>query len=267
MVELLAFPIITILDAFTIRNRNSPFTTTRCAVSWMNRDATSLTLALNCQIKNNMLDFDQLESECINIPGLEKYLVTTNYIDDKIVKVKNYYINTKQKEEQCGKFLIRKSAYLDVFWKDDDVMNQKDWDVQTYAVVALYNNKYIGHIYTWVSPIDTTLCFAMGIRGRIDQIFAKERIRNVSTYLIEGVRRFAVAKECRMVIVTYPFATMVPILKGLGFQQYTTSVTLFQRSLAGKYVNDNDEIDECVNCYGHNLEEIPITINTTFVLI
>lgn len=78
-VILLAFPVLPVINPFTIKGAGSPYTTKRCLPDWSSQDPQNLSETLNCQIKNNFLDFEQLRDECNNLPGLEEYLCLNCY--------------------------------------------------------------------------------------------------------------------------------------------------------------------------------------------
>ena len=143
---------------------------------------------------------------------------------------------------------------IDITNRDRDILNQKTWNVTTYAIVVLYKGEYFGHIYAWLSPIDPSLCFAMGIRGRADSVFREDDLRNVSHYLLEGVRRFAKAKGCRTMVITHPLDVMRPILGRLNFRVTSISRTVIGDSLGGEKKHFHG-LKYCINCYENTLDQ------------
>lgn len=220
-VQLIAFLVQSVPNPFRLHKRTEifdPFLLSRCSTNWSSRDPAILSESLNCQVKNNYADFQQLSTMC-QYSSYRDELWTSIYNKDKLSLLNDYYISQKRKDEQCRKFLERLNGYLDTLSRDQDVFNQRNWNVDTYAIVVLYKNQYFGHIYTWVSPIESNLCFVMGIRGRVDGVFIKDNLNNVLAYLLEGVRRFALSKSCQTMIVTKPLLVMEKILNKMGFQR------------------------------------------------
>lgn len=264
-VHLLAFPIQPVSNPIrlpTAKTLVHPFSLTHYPVDWSSDDPKRLSEALNSQIKNNYTDFSQLDILCRNPAGFEQVLYTTNFVEGTQELVKNYYKSPEQKAEQCKKFLQRFHGLVDVLERDQDVFNQRTWNVQTYAIVVLYKGEYFGHIYTWVSPVDPSLCFAMGIRGRVDSVFIEDNLQNLSHYLLEGVRRFALAKGCSSIVVTHPLDTMKSILTRLGFRGSLIPRTTIGESLGGERKHFHGAVN-CLNCYHSDLNrsftgEIPV---------
>lgn len=102
----------------------------------------------------------------------------------------------------------------------------------------------------------------MGIRGRIDSVFRQDDLRNISSYLLEGARRFALAKRCTAVIVTHPLTVMKIILKKLGFLPERIPKQYVGKSLATSHFG-HDQV--CENCYKYEtllspfFQDIPVT--------
>jgi hypothetical protein len=217
--------------------------------------------ALRSQIMNNFADLVQLKVQCE--PEM-KILVT---LDNEMEVIKNYYVSRKQKQEDCERFSKRVGSYFETIERDQEVFEASDWNVTTYAVVLFYEDVYYGHIYCWISPTNPEYCFAMGIRNRIDSSFIQSDLKNVSMYLLEGVRRFALSKGCSYIAITHPVETMINILKKAGFE--TTPyydlelkgrdriITLesMGRSLGGqyKYFAENNQI--CPNCLEYKITD------------
>lgn len=255
-VKLIAFPKRSVTNPFKLPPGGSqilPFTWSRCSVDWNVKDSKSLSETLNCQIKNNHVDYHQLSIMCKNPEGFEEALYTTNYVDDQDKIVINYYRTPEQKTEQCKKFLSRLTGYFDILERDQEVFNQTTWNVNTYAIVVIYKGEYFGHIYVWRSPIEPWLCFAMGIRGRVDAVFREDNLPNISSYLLEGVNRFCQLKGCTSLIITHPLDVMISILSKLGFKNYTISKNLIGKSLGGEDKHFKG-FNTCFNCLGLDLD-------------
>lgn len=221
-VEILCFPFSPItnpLDTFNPSNK--------VPVDWSQRDSQSLSLALIDQINNNTIELEMLLDKCR--PYIEQY--TSSHVNTekyfKSLKEKFPNINTTNPPpyqynlENCSKFIPLVEAYNEVRNLDVRAIYQTYFDVELYAVVVLYRNEYYGHIYTWLSPVDPSVCCFMGIRNRVDNIFLKDmntQLANVSYYLVEGVRRFALFKNCnKLVVVNARRIMREVILPRLGF--------------------------------------------------
>lgn len=115
-------------------------------------------------------------------------------------------------------------GYLDVFQRDEYALSGKiegkDIEMDIYAIVLLYRDIYQGHIYSWISPDDPSLCLSMGIRNRVDYPLNKEILPDrISHLLLEGVRRFSIEKGCNTIGVVTPMDIMYPILDKKGFKR------------------------------------------------
>jgi hypothetical protein len=267
-VEFLAFPVYLVSDPFKLFRAGkpfSPFQVPRCSPDWSSKDTILLTQSLNCQIRNNYVDFEQLRVMCHN-PEFQDELWTGIYnpTTDESSILKDYYISKEQKKRDCHRFSQRERGYTDVLSRDDDVFNQKGWNTTTYAIILFYGGEYFGHIYAWVSPVDPSTCLGIGIRGRVDSVFREDQLTNVAAYLLEGVRRFAFAKGCKTMIITEPLPVMRKILERMGFQRKSIRDEIIGRSAT--YPTLTPPFRECYNCYQHPTSEsiigaLPVLFN------
>ena len=251
-VRLLCFPIQSVTDPFKLEpvaNMTPIFNFKRYVVDW---SSDNLFETLNNQVKNNYTDINQLSAMCEFPPGYEQALYTTDYTDNIFRIVTDYYTTAEKKTLQCQKFFKQFAGHVDVLERDQEVFNQTTWNVTTYAIVLLYKGEYFGHIYAWLSPTDSTTCFAMGIRGRVDSVFREDKLQNVASYLLEGVRRFALAKRASSIIITHPLPIMQIILSQLGF----TMTLSANKSRIGKSLGGENKhflgLDMCMNCYKYS---------------
>ena len=238
-VQLLAFPVGTVSNPFNVKYLQSP----ECLIDWTSRNSLILSQTLNCQVINNYNDFWKLINKCKN-PSQQERLGLLNI-----------------SQERCAQFRKRQKGYQDTFNRDHHLFNQSDWNVITYSIVLLYRGKYFGHIYTWISPRYPSMCLAMGIRGRVDNVFLEDTLPNVANYLLEGVRRFALAKGCYFMVITKPLAVMKTVLLRLGFKQTYVSVAGVGISLT--YPDLPGINIDCDDCYQSELtksftEEVPV---------
>lgn len=84
------------------------------------------------------------------------------------------------------------------------------------------------------------------VRNRVDSLFTRyfeNNLKNVSHYLLEGVRRFALSKAADNFIITSPRPIMQRILPTLGFQRVSIPTTLIGSSIAPT------RSTICSNCY------------------
>lgn len=130
----------------------------------------------------------------------------------------HYMINNRKYKEKtmCKKYNEAVSAYEDTFNRDFNAFYQEktkgDADINVCILFDDYYN-YLGHIYCWVVG---DLCMGFGIRAKIDNFFNKTH-SNVSLYLLEGLRKFAIANNCNNIFIPDPLPNMEQILKKHGF--------------------------------------------------
>lgn len=224
--ELLCFPVEKLSHPFTISHANTlSVADDRYFIDWDQ----NLTTALNAQIYTEFLDM-KLIGGCSTayLEGDQNPIFRFDANMEPVV----FAQEVQDKTSLCKKFLKILYDYREIFSRDQDALEQKGFNVKIYAIVLLKDKVYQGHIYTWASPRDPKYIMAMGIRNRIDSVFLKDRIK-VSTYLLEGVRLFALSLQATPVIVQ-PRTIMRTILPKLGFQQ---------TSLDGRVIGN------CINCF------------------
>jgi hypothetical protein len=260
--QLICFKLHPTVNPFRMNKVYNFFEQPAFPVNWLSIDSLELSVSLNNQVKNNYIEFMAMTLSCEDDEYDKPFSVVT--IENQVYI--NYFDSTlQQKEENCKLFKQREKDYLEVISRDQDALTYDHVKVQLYAHVLVYNNIYQGHIYSWLSPYNTDYCFAMGIRNRIDSIFTRHlenNLKNISHYLLEGVRRFAISKGANHFIITYPKPIMIKILPTLGFERLSISNKLIGQSISpGSFGN-------CNNCY--KLIDVikPITdYEMTFLLI
>jgi hypothetical protein len=218
-VEILCFRFHPITGSFNPTNK--------VPVDWSQRDSQNLSLTLINQINNNIIDLETLLNECRPyVPEYtSRHLNTEKHFKGVLEKFPDIDINHpppyQYNEANCMKFLPLVEAYSEVRNLDIRALYQTGFDADLYAVILLYRNQYYGHIYTWLSPVDPSICCFMGIRNRVDNVFLKDigdQLANVSYYLVEGVRRFALFMHCdKLVVVNARPIMREVILPKLGF--------------------------------------------------
>lgn len=113
-------------------------------------------------------------------------------------------------------------GYQDIFDRDLEAFEKKDFTVDLYAIVLLVQGEYFGHVYSWISPTNPNLAFCIGIRSRVDWVFYKNKYPNrvgtpISSLLFEGVRRFASIGGATSMIIYQPLEVIRNIAPRLGF--------------------------------------------------
>jgi hypothetical protein len=163
-----------------------------------------------------------------------------------------YNLQPNELQEGCNKLLKIYNDYAEIFSRDQDASEQYKFNVKLYTVVLLVNDVYQGHIYAWQSPSNKDYCFTMGIRNKVDTIFTKYEnsdFKNVSAYLLEGVRRLSLSLGSIYMIVTHPRPIMKTILPKLGFIEIKIDEQLLGNSLAQKYIRQATyyELEDMIN--------------------
>lgn len=195
--------------------------------------------SLSNQVINEILDLRSFDASCnSNIEELKDKIC-------RIFKDKDSYnfdcLNlTKSKTELSENFLDSVYDYREIYSRDTDAFSGflrggENFNVDLHAVVLLSRGEYYGHIYAWISPIDPNMCFALGIRNRVDSIFIKgtdKEIKNVSKYLFEGVRKFALLNGANTISVDTPKQNVIPILRKIGFENNPIDGKLIGKSLS-----------------------------------
>ena len=124
-------------------------------------------------------------------------------------------------------------------------------NVDVHAVVLIHDNEYYGHIYCWVSPTDPTKCICIGIRARIDIQFMRllnNGLYKISNYLLEGVKKFAMLKDCNRIVVPYPLNNMENLIIKLNFNKIKLSHTILGQG-PGTETDFYDKNRICYKCY------------------
>jgi hypothetical protein len=201
-------------------------------VDWS--DNNNLTQALNNQVKNNFLDAYAL------------WITANGYIEKEIEQIFTIgkggsivpYLENKTESEKvkiCKDYLRLYDEYREVTSRDQDALEQKNFNVVLYAIVLLQKLsngefEYHGHIYGWQSPKNKELFFGMGIRNRSDSLFRKAENRhfsNVSGFLLEGLRRLCLNLNSSKCIIVSAKKIMTTILPKYGFEKFQISGSNF----------------------------------------
>lgn len=158
------------------------------------------------QIHDEFIDINILKMQCEDKDD-KLFVFRLNKKDNDFFNYKSYNLQANEQKEGCNKFLKHYKDYIEVFSRDQDALLQYKFDVKLYAVVLLVNDIYKGHIYAWQSPHNKDYCFAMGIRNKVDTVFTKYEnsdFKNVSYYLLEGVRRLSLSLGSVFTVITHP---------------------------------------------------------------
>lgn len=197
--------------------------------NWNTTNSEELSDSLNKQCKINYLNMFYIDYMCEqNDDGIFSLENSTD-----IDKINEYtFFNTKESREDisqnakpgitkrdlCNKYKNMRFEYDEVLNRDSDAFKQDNFNVNLYAVILLYNGLYYGHIYTWLFEGN---CYCIGIRSRIDNIFINSedrKLKYISKYLLEGVRRYALIEGCDTFYVINPLNKMKSILSKYGFK-------------------------------------------------
>jgi hypothetical protein len=140
------------------------------------------------------------------------------------------YLESKAKKQ----FINNSWAYYDVLSFDEELINNYDKKVTTYAIVISEGHRYQGHVYVWISPRDPNWCLMIGIRNRVDSVFLKDHpgyLPNVSHYLIEACEKFAVHNGCKNLVIVFPLEVMSKMARQRGYQEGKISSILTDNSV------------------------------------
>jgi hypothetical protein len=108
-----------------------------------------------------------------------KYTQIKNYCSDS--DNSTFIIDDLPYDLSCENLMPMLSSLFDVFNEDFELLfHGEEFSVTHYAVVVLFNKEYIGHIYTWMSPINPKLCFAMSIRSSVEFIYKEKILPSIS---------------------------------------------------------------------------------------
>lgn len=184
------------------------------SITWLDFENNSYNLSslLNNQCKFNLLNVINIKESYCNDENS-----TLNIYQSYNGEGYQINLNGMQKTLSCAKFSASYRDFLDVLSKDQDMFNGEVKNV--YAIVLLIDNIYYGHIYCWIHKHEV---YCIGIRGRIDSVFLKatnfDYPKQISHYLIEGVRRFAISNNIDIINVLGPLPIMVRIVNKLAFK-------------------------------------------------
>ena len=217
-------------------------------------DLSDPTQTLQKQIINNYANYKLQSAACQR--GVRPIMYAHNgdnpdykIGDDITGYIKPFDLSKDDADEACAKYAVVEYGIREVISRDTDALEQRHFNVELHAVVLLNKeNEYWGHIYAWVSPTEHNYCFAMGIRSRVDSILLSKvgkTVRNVSGYLLEGVRQFALSKGCHTIIIPSPMPVMKGILTKLGFahdQEFAQSLSdaIVGISIAPRHSKSNE---------------------------
>lgn len=226
MVDILSFKVSTLPNdiRFKLPKIESicyPFRMSRPKVDWLQPN----TLTLNNQVTNEYISLLQLQTVCSSDDINLKDIIFTDLHE---------YQLTASRDILAEKFMRRIEDYTEVYSRDQDAFEQFNFNVELNAIVLTYNGEYYGHIYCWISPIEK-IVLAMGIRNRVDNIFLKgtdKYLPDVSGYLLEGVRNFALSNGIDQMIIVTPLPIMRNILSDLGFKMEFISSKIIGQSIS-----------------------------------
>ena len=190
--------------------------------------------ALRNQIYNENVDIQFFQPSFTSKRDNVNKLLVQNQPQNSSEEKGYFYYEHDNLQQYIDKYNKVEKDMLDVLSRDQDVF-ENSYDTQIYAVVVLLATEfegkiyklYQGHVYTWVFDKSPENCWMIGIRNRVDTIFRRldaqihwTSLQGISKYLLEGVRTFAMYKNCQRIVVAQPLATMKQILVRYGFKFY-----------------------------------------------
>ena len=223
--------------------------------------ARSLHLCLNNQVVNNLITFERLLSSINNDGGSGSNGNSGGGGGSNGNSGGNSYYYSQQRlsQEDAAKLQQFKEDIYEVISRDDDVFNDTEVSDTIYAVVAIKNNVYLGHIYAWKSPT-SGLLLAMGIRKDPATMVKSEASKadftsdRLSQYLIEGIRRLALQLSCSKMVVAFPRPVMYHILtKKHGFSVHFMTNKEFGNGIAPQR--------DCFHCIARSCDTAIINKN------
>ena len=231
------------------------------SINWDKNTSEELSNTLIYQIKNTLHDLIVLNQYCGNPDTYNCDVAIIEDIPQELqVTTSNMYINLSYEEKikLCKSYNEKAYSYYEILL-DDNLIYKFPELVETYAIIIISNDIYYGHVYTWISPINPDYCFIQGIRNIPESSFDKNSVKNISKYLLDGARQFALNKGCKKIVVTHPMKVMKGILIHLGFvNEYVTSdevgLSLGNNRLNVKFGGT------CNTCYGYS------DLSTPFIL-
>lgn len=224
-------------------------------VNWNSNNSITLSHALMNQINNNYINLHLLKDSCEK--NIQENFTIQN--DNNITYLQKYNSN----RSLCDKFLHLYKPYKYIFGIDVEAIYQNNFNVDLYCVVIFHDGEYYGHVFTWISPIEPLYCLSIGIRNRVDSVFLKntdKELPNVTTYLMEGVRRFAEMNGCMYSTTLYPEPILRDkLLPEIGFFYDKIPLYYFGISIHSSFVPD--ESLTCDVCLSLSNISYPITNN------
>jgi hypothetical protein len=190
-----------------------------------------------------------------NAKNIEEY---NKFINGEEYELIEENLNATQTREYFDeKFKKQKYSYNEVYCRDEDAFNGsmrinetsvRPFNVDLYAVVAINENKYLGHVYSWISPVDPSMCFSLGIRNTLASLYDNTIPSNITSILFEGVRQFAISKNASTISVDKPLPIAIRLLNRIGFRNVIIDGFLCGQSLSNntRFAADNQtyyEID------------------------
>lgn len=126
-------------------------------------------------------------------------------------------------QSAMSKFEVFKYGYQDVFQRDVEAFKYVENVQQQHRIFVsgvFTESRYLGHVYTWIHPSDSSVVFMIGIRKSILHLGSQfDKVPKMSLKILESVRIFAQKMEASSIVVLYPLRQMEKIIKSVGFQQ------------------------------------------------
>ena len=264
---ILVWPVVKTRNPFSFKEGHNPFIRPFFPTDWSSDDPYDLSVSLSNQARNNLMIYEAIGVSCDEyLSGESTDVFTVETDEDEGVYTKTFDMSDRDKLAACTSFNSRSRDLMEVLSRDQDALSLTEgMDLDIHACVLLVGGAYQGHVYVWLSA-SGEYCFIMGIRNRIDSVYTKytgEQFKNVSYYLLEGARRFAVEKGASKLFVVYPKPIMKRLLPNMGFRPSKVLA-----SDIGKSISPPSYGMWCTQCFEYDDIGLPITnLYTAFHLI
>ena len=224
-------------------------------IDWLH--STSLSETLNQQVKKNLLIHRQLDGICSN-DGLNRVIV---YNFEKNTGLDLDSVDKQQFQRVCNTHKKNVRNFYDVLSRDQDAFElvqpqqfkiPQTVDLQVLVVLTSAGN-YVGHVYFWISPVDTSLLFMIGIRSRPDMAFLRlvgEGVNNLAVYILDQIEKFAIDNGVSKIIIPHPIGVMkdISIKAGFNLDKTVSGKSIGYTGKLTRYATDfSGNCDKCVS--------------------
>lgn len=235
--EVLIFPLDPDVMTFSIKNEYGMYDLEK--PNWKSADsATDLSIAFNTQLIQFLLQLNYMTSLCDAIlyeddDSIKLEIPLVSVRDKKTEELKklseddllDLHINDRELTQQtCEKYMDMRESFDDVMSRDEDfIMTSKRGKIPIYVIVVLDKNGfYMGHVYSWLSPLSDSNLFMMGIRSSPLMPFLRNKgkgIKNIANIMLDSLETFRESIGAQNIIIPHPIGVMRKILKTSGYSE------------------------------------------------